>query len=101
MPGQRYILIDSNLWWNELLIPSPKTTSLQSKKGPMKTLQMLIKDGRVNACWNFRNKSIVFLALVKNDLIGTLRENFESKCSFRGFWESAFLTEILLKKMLE
>ena len=61
---------------------------------------MVIKDGLGNTCRNFRNKPIVQFTLVKTVLIWMSKDNFESKCSPKYFWESASLTGMLLKNIL-
>ena len=61
---------------------------------------MVIKDGLGNTCWNFCNRPIVLFTLVKTVLIWMSKDNFESKCSPKCFWESTLLTGILLKNIL-
>ena len=60
---------------------------------------MVIKDVLGNSCWNFGNKPIVLFTLVKTDLIWMSKDNFESKCRPKSFWEFTFLTGILLKNI--
>ena len=60
---------------------------------------MVIKDGLGNTCWNFRNKPIVPLTLVKIVLIWMSKDNFEFKCRPKCFWELALLSGILFKNI--
>ena len=53
-----------------------------------------------NTCGNLCNKPIVLFTLVKIVLLWMLKENFESKCRPRHFWESALLTGLLLRNIL-
>ena len=71
-----------------------------SKCGLMKALYIVIKDGLGKTCWNFHNKPIVLFTLVKIVLIWKSKDNFESKCRSKCFWELALLTGILLKNIL-
>ena len=61
---------------------------------------MVIKDGLGNTCWNFRNRPIVLFTLAEIVLIWMSKNNSESKCKPKCFWESALLTGMLLKNVL-
>ena len=61
---------------------------------------MVIKDVLGNICWKIRFKSIVLFTSVKIILIWMSKDNFESKCIPKCFWESALLTGMLLKNIL-
>ena len=67
---------------------------------PRNTSGWLLLDGPGGTCWNYRNKPIALLILVKIVLTWMSKDSFEIKCSPNLFWESALLTGISLKTIL-